>query len=72
MYFESTEGNTVITQKPVGGYEMTGILESLPILDFRIDENFNKQTSEDNTMKFNKEYSTYHSENNCQDWMLTD
>lgn len=68
MYFESSsEHVNVITERPVEEL----LIESLPVLDYTIDSNRNNKSGE-NDMNFNKDYSTYHSENNCRDWMLTD
>jgi|GEM_PF-3118714 len=70
MYFESNRSGNVTTQPEE--QLLTQLIDSFPVLDFQTERKQQINQTEGNDMNFTKEYSTYHSENTCRDWMLTD
>ena len=72
MYFEYKSNNDELGGDVETLSAPVDILDSLPIIELPANKNLEQDFRKDRDMNFTKDYSTYYSENNCRDWMLTD
>lgn len=72
MYFEYDTKDDVLGDDIKTESVAVNLLDSLPIIELPLNKHHKNDFRKDRDMNINKEYSTYHSENNCRDWMLTD
>ncbi|MCF7803688.1 MAG: hypothetical protein K9N46_00115 [Candidatus Marinimicrobia bacterium] len=72
MYIETAQDATVMTRERFEEEKLIALrVDTLPTgIEHSI--NSDNNTTKEPAMKSNKEYTTYHSENNCRDWMLMD